>query len=212
MKNRKSNKVINKIDKQEKIDSSKLATDFALVIDSNIKCDIVGNRILGYQDIINYCNSYGVRYWLIEHCDEKVFNNEGILIRTKFNHFHLVIKFSNTRKRKQTIINDLSKYLDIPKEVISCQYASSIYSCIRYLIHKDNQEKEQYREEDIRTNDRATMSYALTFNCATLTIDDLERAIKISNGNILELMHLIGLQNYQRYRYCINDLINIRNR
>ena len=195
--------------KEEKEYNQRLSSEFAIVIDSTIKYEF-NERILTNQDIINYCTTYGVAYWFIEHKEEKILNSEGVLLKTKFNHFHLVIKFQKTRKRQITIINDISKYFDIPKVCISVQYASSIYAMIRYLIHLDNPEKEQYTEDMIYTNDRATMNYALNFNCAIMNTQDLIKAIDLSNGDTIKLMCLIGLGNYQKYWACIREILRIK--
>lgn len=60
-------------------------------------------------------------------------------------HIHVVLIFENART-----VKSIAKELNIEENLI--RYMDTVKFAIRYLIHKDQKEKYQYKKEDIRTN------------------------------------------------------------
>lgn len=78
--------------------------------------------------------------------EEEVVDDDGITIHNpgdkKKPHYHVILNFKNPRSLDK-IKNELGL-----KHLETCNF----YFYCRYLIHKDNPHKYQYREEDIVTN------------------------------------------------------------
>lgn len=123
-------------------------------------------------------------------------------------HIHVVCNMNTTKQRIATILNDLTKSLDISPLLVTIDKYSSFNASIQYLIHKNNEEKYQYDIKDIITNipqqeldlfmKYETQSEELT---AERLIDVVAKAKKRT-----DILREIGLFNYRINRAVIMDV------
>lgn len=172
------------------------SNQFDFVIQQKIKLD---NSILTYDDLIGFFASLSCHYWIILH--DKDFDENG---EVKTPHFHVVSRFS-CQFRKSTLINKISKYLNIPSNVVSVAKCQVLTKSIRYLTHLDFKNKYQYDLKDIKSNDYSTLICSYTFSKEDLTAGDLIVVCQL-RLSVSQLLQIIGLRNYSRYRNVINDL------
>ena len=123
-------------------------------------------------------------------------------------HLHAVCNMNSTKQRIATILNDLTKALNISAFLVSIDKYSSFNASLQYLIHKNNEEKHQYDIKDIVTNIPSqeldlfmkydTQSEELT---AERLIDVVKKAKKRT-----DIMREVGLFNYRINRPVIMDI------
>lgn len=123
-------------------------------------------------------------------------------------HLHVVCNMNSAKQRIATILNDLTKSLDISPLLVTIDKYSSFNASIQYLIHKNNEEKYQYEINDIITNippqelelfmKYETQSEELT---AERLIDVVKKAKKRT-----DIMREVGLYNYRINRPVIMDI------
>lgn len=123
------------------------------------------------------------------------------------NHYHIVLQFGS-RHRVGAIIKKLAFNFGCDPLCVSVIPSTDIIRDIRYLIHLDEDgEKTAYPVDDIMTNDRRSLDYALSVGGNSLDIDTLQAIVTAKKGNRLEIIRELGLNTYARYRSVINDLI-----
>lgn len=125
-----------------------------------------------------------MQYAYILH--DKDINEDGEI---KKEHIHVVIKFDNARDLKS-----VAKELNIEENLIS--FMNSFKYAVRYLIHKDQQDKAQYNYEQITTN-----------------IIDLKKNFKDESYEIEDMKKILGfifsidryLYTYEVLEYCLSN-------
>lgn len=123
-------------------------------------------------------------------------------------HLHVVCNMNNSKQRIATILNDLTKTLDISAFLVTIDKYSSFNSSIQYLIHKNNEEKYQYDVKDIITN-IPTQELDLFMKYETqseeLTAERLIDVVKKAHKRT-DIMREVGLFNYRINRPVIMDI------
>lgn len=163
--------------------------------------DLKNNKVVKENDLIKYLETNTCFYAFILHDKDVIETGE---VKTK--HYHIVLQLQD-RKRKQTLLNDLARILNVEKNIISIDELINLNGSIRYLIHQDDINKYQYSREEILTNNIKKVNYAIDININDLTAEELIRAVKEMNYNKLRVMQYIGLELYKKYRLVINDII-----
>jgi hypothetical protein len=126
----------------------------------------------------------------------------------KTKHYHFVMELS-AKQTKQGALDALTKSLsqsigfEVPKEVVTISFCSSVTAYKRYLIHKDENhesgEKFLYDEAQVITNDISSFENALSgIEKGFLTYEQL---FSICRGAkyMSEVFKKIGLDNAQKY-------------
>lgn len=143
------------------------------------------------------------QYAFILH-DQDILEN-GTL---KTPHLHAVCNMNNSKQRIATILNDLTKTLDISAFLVTIDKYSSFNASIQYLIHKNNEEKYQYDVKDIITN-IPTQELDLFMKYETqseeLTAERLIDVVKKAKKRT-DIMREVGLFNYRINRPVIMDI------
>lgn len=123
-------------------------------------------------------------------------------------HLHAVCNMNTTKQRIATILNDLTKSLNISAFLVSIDKYSSFNSSIQYLIHKNNEEKHQYDIKDIVTNippQELDLFMKYDTQSEELTAERLIDVVKKSNKRT-DIMREVGLFNYRINRPVIMDI------
>ena len=126
----------------------------------------------------------------------------------KTKHIHLVISFNNARTSQQVIKYILNGCPSLPSNCVSVRNAKSIYASVQYLTHKNDESKYQYDFNKIMTNDVARLKYYYNF----VDYDDVDIMSMILDDNMsqLSLIKTIGLKNYKKYAYAINNIYSLK--
>ena len=152
------------------------------------------------NDLIFYLATECDKYYSIIH-DKDILDNGEL----KTPHIHLLVELVS-RQRKSTILNRMSKCVNIPLECISVDECRNISKSAQYLIHLNNKEKYQYNKEDISTNDEERLKYLLMSDEKTdLTTDELFDIVDNAR-NVRELIKKIGISCYMKYGRVIDLL------
>ena len=123
----------------------------------------------------------------------------------KIRHYHVVLTLSSSI-RIGTLINYLLDIFNgLRENMISIDKCSSVSAQTRYLIHLDDCDKFQYDESDIVTNNKSQVEYYLKEITRINDVNDLI-AIVEQYRNLRELIRVLGIDNYKRYRLVIKDL------
>ena len=161
------------------------------------------NGTIDIKELEKEINIYCSYYFIILH--DKDTNEHGEI---KKPHYHIVMK---TRKRITLggLLRDISELLKIDKTVISARETINETASIRYLLHLDYENKQTYAPYEILTKRHDILKNALDGKeiAQELTAQLLIEIIK-ENKNKLKIMEKIGLNNYQKYRGAILDIIN----
>lgn len=167
----------------------------------NFAQKIVDKKLI--EDLENWLIANTKQYAFILH--DKDILEDGSM---KTPHIHVVCNMNTTKQRIATILNDLTKSLDISPLLVTIDKYSSFNASIQYLIHKNNEEKYQYDVKDIKTNIPSqeldlfmkyeTQSEELT---AERLIDVVAKAKKRT-----DILREIGLFNYRINRAVIMDV------
>lgn len=122
----------------------------------------------------------------------------------KTKHYHLIIVFVGNY-RIGTIINLLVGMFHCNNNQISIEKCNNIASQVQYLIHLNDIDKYQYNKFDIVTNDKElTENYLKQLT----NIKDSQELIRLCRvyKNPLDLLNVIGIDNYKKYRIVIQDI------
>lgn len=146
-------------------------------------------------------NESAREYGLMLH--DADFNEDG---SAKLLHAHMVFTLKH-RKRKGTIINDLSKFFEVSKPSIVVESYSSFTGSFQYLVHLHNPEKAQYDANMIITNFSEDEVTSIMEEKAS-SLPDFEALYAIvQNAPMLQdVIKTLGIGVYQRYRMTILDL------
>lgn len=90
----------------------------------------------------------GMKYrGFISPLHDKDIDEDGKL---KKPHYHVIIQLSNKRPNDKYIINSIIKPISLPDKANEhAEFVRDMISSVRYLVHKDNPDKYQYKIEDI---------------------------------------------------------------
>lgn len=121
-------------------------------------------------------------------------------------HYHIVLVCSGSY-RIGTMINRLMECIKgLNENQISIEKCNSVSAQTRYLIHLDDFDKYRYDDADIITNNRDQLDYYLKEVHSINDVNDLIALCQVYK-NPIELMRVIGLDNYKRYRIIIKDIL-----
>ena len=136
-------------------------------------------------------------------CHDRDTKQDGTL---KTLHYHVVI--TTSRLRKQTILNDLTEWLNLPLECLSVEKIRNINSAIRYLCHLDDTDKQRYAPFEILTNDEEYLKNNLTNE--QITNLDESTLIKLCKeaSSYAEILLKIGSQQFKTNLPIIRVLFN----
>lgn len=141
-----------------------------------------------------------VHYWFILH--DADIEADGT---PKRKHYHIVLRFP-TRHTQQSIVRYLGRVLDVPDEAVSVNFAKPLFRRIRYLMHLDELgTKTIYPMERVETNDRQLLTNAYNSDAEEITSDYLV-ALVMSCDFRAEILGILGVSAYSKYRAIINDL------
>lgn len=153
-------------------------------------------------DVLAFLQKMG-KYYAITH--NKDYTPEGELKRV---HHHIVL-IVHDKIRKSTLINKISKALDISPQVITIEPIIDLNSSIRYLLHLDNPEKQLYPPFEIETNDRYGLELSLAYMPNSLTPDTMLAIVYTAKANKFQILKAIGMDNYVKYekviRVCVEE-------
>lgn len=120
-------------------------------------------------------------------------------------HAHIFID-TPLNPTKRQLLNDLSKELNIDKDLISLTPTKSDFLLVQYLIHKNDKLKTQYNRENIITNDSEELEKRLNkIYRKPLNEEELQNEIFISN-TFTDLIKKIGLENAKKYQSCFKQV------
>lgn len=153
--------------------------------------------------LVKYFNKLG-DYWLILHNKDIDKEKEGVLERP---HFHINISLKN-RDRKSTLLNKISTALSIDKNTITIANIFDLTLMVRYLIHQDDDDKTPYDPFLVKTNNKPFYEMCILRNNVIVDVNYLVHAVVLSKGNKFTIMKSIGLENYNRYRPVLFDLLD----
>lgn len=120
---------------------------------------------------------------------------------------HIQIALKTTRKRKETLINELGELLGFSKEVISIEKCTNWRRLNRYIIHYDEEEEGQhhYTPLDVYTNDMHYFQSFLIDRVDNLCEEDLINIVN-EHKTSSKILERIGIENYKKYQFIIRDL------
>lgn len=123
-------------------------------------------------------------------------------------HVHVVCNMNNSKQRIATILNDLTKALEISAFLVTIDKYSSFNASLQYLIHKNNEEKHQYDINDIVTNiPKQELDLFMKYDTQSeeLTAERLIDVVKKAHKRT-DIMREVGLFNYRINRPVIMDI------
>lgn len=151
------------------------------------------SETLNFNEVIEKVKSvefYSCKWYYIQHQNE-VNNITG---EFKKNHYHLLIKLDNAISVEK-LLKALSNELNFVSLLKDFSIVKSFKGAVRYLIHYDNKEKQQYNLNEIITNDK-NLSYYFNDNSI---LDNFKMIVNILdyNKDIHNMKDLIY--------YCVNN-------
>lgn len=122
-------------------------------------------------------------------------------------HYHLVLVFSGVLRIGSVIKKLMDIFVGLNEKQISIDKCSSVSAQVRYLIHLDeiDENKVRYDSVDIETNNRGQVEYYLKEIHKIVDVNDLIAIVR-EYRNLAELIRVIGIENYKKYRLVIRDL------
>lgn len=125
--------------------------------------------------------------------------------QTKTVHYHVVIHFDRNY-RVGTVINYFSQIFSCNENQVSVDKCNSLDMQTRYLIHLDEgDDKWHYSEDAVATNNYPQFKRSLKIIKSISGVADLISICR-QYKDLLELMTIIGFDNYKKYRNVINDI------
>lgn len=178
--------------------------DFDVVVEGHINAgdyDLTPSRVLACLDAA--AQAEGIKYWTAYHTQD--FKEDGTLKRP---HFHIVLRFP-TRHTQNAIIRYVANtLLDVPKDAVSVAFVGVLYRRIRYLMHLDELgTKTIYPIDIVKTNDKPTLINAYNSDTDEITSDYL-LSLVASHDRKADILQILGVSAYSKYRPIINDLWN----
>ena len=160
-------------------------------------------------EIVKSIQFYSCKYYYILH-DRDVNDKTGEI---KKPHYHLLVKLDNAisiEKIIKSLLNERGTQEAIENDF---SIVKSFKGMLRYLIHKDNLEKEQYNLNEIITNDR-NISYYFNDNTIVENFQLITQIIKDSKIKSMrdliyycvETNNIIAMQYIQDNSYLVSCL------
>ncbi|MGD9679372.1 MAG: Rep family protein [Vulcanibacillus sp.] len=174
-----------------------MTRQFIVIIE---KMDYETARFIDQDEITKMLDEIAINYYFILH-DKDINNDKGEIVRP---HYHLVFTTAK-RVRLGTILNRISKILNIAKLGITIDIAFNYNYHIRYLMHLDDKEKYAYDPNLITTNDEKGLEYAQRSKTDKIDTETLIESCNQTNSRIA-LMRLIGIGNYITFYRAIDDI------
>lgn len=115
-------------------------------------------------------------------------------------HRHLVLDMP-VGYSSSAMIALLANIFECPQTLVSVEPAKNVKAAVRYLAHYDQEEKAQYRIDDIQTNDKKGLD-GYFLDPSKITMKDL----MAFNGDWVAFGHLYGPALALKYRKMIEDL------
>lgn len=122
----------------------------------------------------------------------------------KTTHYHLVLQLDRIY-RIGSMIKLLCDIFHCNENQISIDKCSSLVMQTRYLVHLDDFDKYQYRIDDIESNNFDLIGKYMYYVRSITDVESLITLVK-QYKNLLELMSVIGYDNYKKYRIVISDI------
>lgn len=126
--------------------------------------------------------------------------------RYKTPHYHVVITF-DSNYRVETILNWVADLFHANTNQISIEKCNDVCAQVRYLVHKDDMDKQQYNAYDIycMDRDRDFVDQCMKACKCIKTVDELF-ILMDEYKDLRELIRVIGFNNYKKYRSIIQDV------
>lgn len=125
-------------------------------------------------------------------------------------HLQCFIK-TDGRHTLSAVLNYLVSVLEVNAESIQILKAHDEIRDVRYCAHLDSPSKHQYDIMDIyvakRFHDRC-FEILMMDKCEDLSYTELKLIVDTCHANKTLIMARLGLKAYQKYRWCISDLIS----
>lgn len=175
-------------------------SQFAIVLN-----DTGANTLVSAHEIVRKlcCNDdVTIVYCACIKHDNDIDDESGNL---KTIHYHLVVQIGSNCCLG-TFIKFLCDLLHVNENQVTIEKCTSLVMQTRYLIHLDDFDKHQYKQEDISTNNIDFVKKAMTYIKGISCIDDLIAICREYKNNLLTLMSVIGYDNYKKYRVVISDI------
>lgn len=165
--------------------------------------DTKNNKVVDFEILTDYIGSLGKYYSIIHNKD---YDEKGELKRI---HYHIVLN-AYDKVRKTTLINKISKALEISPETITIEPIIDLNASIRYLLHLDEgEDKHLYLPFEIKTNDKYGLNLSINYMPNTLTPDSLLAIVYTAKANKFQILKAIGMEQYIKYekviRVCIDE-------
>lgn len=143
-------------------------------------------------------------YALILHdLDTKVLEDGSFVPKTL--HFHFVCVL-NGATRVSTFCHRVADCCGVLDVAVTADKCSSVESALQYLIHKNDSDKHQYREEDIiRKWDDGDFRVYMDKEANQVSFDYFFEVCK-KNDNICGVIQAVGISKYHAYRNTILDI------
>lgn len=118
-------------------------------------------------------------------------------------HYHLIIE--SKRMRKETLLKQLSKILNIPLNCISTKEIINFRKAVRYITHIDYEDKTFYPMWNIYTNDKIYCDSFFREQIENICEEKLIEIVRVERTTSKILLK-IGKENYKKYSQIIRDL------
>ena len=166
------------------------------------KNDFANGKIITYKNLENIFRFNRLcLYWYILH--DKDVDDNGLF---KTEHYHLILVFNFKSCYKKYVLDYLCDLLNCSSNIISVEPVINLNISLRYLIHLDDEDKYQYDDNEIITNNSVMLYRALLGN--KITYNYLIECLKFVNFNKVRLIDVfITIDEYKRYRDVIDDII-----
>ena len=157
--------------------------------------------------INTFCNKYANEYYYILH-DKDV--DEFGQVKTK--HIHLLFTYKEKRtrlKRMLSLLNgEIFGGMDKTRSLITIAIWKDYEFGIQYLIHKNDEDKYQYKVSDVYTSDLETLTEVMDYTAeGSLSIDKIKVYCWEANS-LTEVLTRVGLVNSRNYLNVIKTIYN----
>ena len=164
-------------------------------------------------EIVKSTSFYSCKYYYVLH-DRDVNDKTGEIKKA---HYHLLIKLDNAisiEKIIKALVNERGTQEAIENDF---SIVKSFKGMVRYLIHKDNPEKVEYKLEEVVTNDRNISYY---FNDNTI-VENFQLLVSIIKDNRIKSMrdliyycvdtnNIVAMQYIQDNAYLVSCLFRYK--
>lgn len=171
---------------------------FSIVLNDN-ELHLFKNARNIFQELMCSSTDY-IFIAVIEH--DLDFDRDRNAYKTK--HYHVVITFGGCY-RIGTVLNMLCDNFHCNENQVSIEKCNSVPSQVRYLVHLDDRDKHQYPFADIVSNRADLVDKYLHQIRKIQDADDLY-AVMREYPNLYDLISMIGVEQYKKWRVVIQDL------